>query len=180
VNELTAKQSAFCQEYLIDKNGGRAAVRAGYSVRTAESIACEMLTKPYIQAEISHLTGLQIKRNQATVDLVIGGLAEIATFDISTVCEDGRDMIRLKPMEKWPEGAGKMLRISGSDKDGTLKVQSPDRTAALTKLGDYLGLFTDFNIAVGALAKYGIVLVQEPGGKWSVKAEETNGETNND
>lgn len=52
VSYLTAKQARFVQEYLIDGNGAGAAVRAGYSVRSAKAIACELLTKPDLQAAI--------------------------------------------------------------------------------------------------------------------------------
>lgn len=49
---LTAKQSRFISEYMIDMNGAAAAERCGYSKRTSRAIACELLTKPYIQAEL--------------------------------------------------------------------------------------------------------------------------------
>jgi phage terminase small subunit len=49
---LTAKQSRFIDEYMVDMNGAAAAVRCGYSQRTSRAIACELLTKPDIQAEL--------------------------------------------------------------------------------------------------------------------------------
>lgn len=45
---LTTKQKRFCEEYLVDFNATRAAIRAGYSRDTARFIACENLTKPNI------------------------------------------------------------------------------------------------------------------------------------
>ena len=50
---LNAKQQRFCDEYLIDLNATQAAIRAGYSVRTAKQIASENLTKPYIKKYIA-------------------------------------------------------------------------------------------------------------------------------
>lgn len=50
--KLTAKQQRFCDEYLIDLNATQAAIRAGYSEKTARSIAAENLTKPDIQEYI--------------------------------------------------------------------------------------------------------------------------------
>ena len=47
---LTAKQRRFIDEYMVDMNGAAAAVRAGYSRKTSRAIACELLTKPDIQA----------------------------------------------------------------------------------------------------------------------------------
>lgn len=46
--KLTAKQKLFCHEYLIDLNATQAAIRAGYSEKTAKEIGCENLTKPNI------------------------------------------------------------------------------------------------------------------------------------
>lgn len=50
--KLTAKQQRFCDEYLIDLNATQAAIRAGYSERTAKSIGNENLTKPDLKAYI--------------------------------------------------------------------------------------------------------------------------------
>lgn len=51
--KMTAKMQRFCDEYLIDLNATQAAIRAGYSEKTARTIAAENLTKPDIQAYIS-------------------------------------------------------------------------------------------------------------------------------
>ncbi len=50
---LTPKQQRFIDEYLIDLNATQAAIRAGYSPRTARAIACENLAKPDIQEAIA-------------------------------------------------------------------------------------------------------------------------------
>lgn len=49
---LTPRQSRFIDEWMIDMKGAAAAERAGYSKKTSRAIACELLTKPYIQAEL--------------------------------------------------------------------------------------------------------------------------------
>ena len=50
--KLTAKQQRFCDEYLIDLDGTKAAIRAGYSKKTAGVIASENLKKPNIKEYI--------------------------------------------------------------------------------------------------------------------------------
>ena len=50
--KLTAKQQRFCDEYLIDLNATQAAIRAGYSAKTAKVIGAENLTKPSIREYI--------------------------------------------------------------------------------------------------------------------------------
>ena len=54
--ELTPKQAAFVREYLIDHNGTQAAIRAGYSPKTAKAMAAENLTKPAIQEKVRSAT----------------------------------------------------------------------------------------------------------------------------
>jgi phage terminase small subunit len=53
--ELTEKQKIFCQEYILDWNGSRAARVAGYSEKTAKEIASENLTKPNIKSYIEEI-----------------------------------------------------------------------------------------------------------------------------
>lgn len=54
-NPLTAKQQRFTEEYVVDLNATQAAIRAGYSMNSANVIGCENLTKPKIKAEIKRL-----------------------------------------------------------------------------------------------------------------------------
>lgn len=53
MTELTAKQQRFCDEYLIDLNATQAAIRAGYSKKTANRIGTENLSKPVIREYIA-------------------------------------------------------------------------------------------------------------------------------
>lgn len=50
---LTAKEEKFCYEYCIDLNATQAAIRAGYSKKTARVIGSQNLSKLYIQSEIN-------------------------------------------------------------------------------------------------------------------------------
>lgn len=52
---MTEKQEAFCREYLIDYNATQAAIRAGYSEKTARSIANKMLTNADVKKRLSEL-----------------------------------------------------------------------------------------------------------------------------
>jgi phage terminase small subunit len=74
---MTPKQRRFVQEYPIDGNGSRAAIRAGYSPRTARSIAHENLTKPAIAEAISREEAALAERTGITQEWVIENLKEI-------------------------------------------------------------------------------------------------------
>ena len=74
-NTLTAKQKRFIEEYLIDLNGTQAAIRAGYSKKTAQEISSENLSKPIIKAEIERLQAetsitLQVTKESLMNDLI--------------------------------------------------------------------------------------------------------------
>lgn len=63
---MNARQKKFCDEYLIDCNATQAAIRAGYSPKTAKSIGQENLTKPDLKAYIDEQ--LELLHNQKTAD----------------------------------------------------------------------------------------------------------------
>ena len=73
---LTTKQFRWIDEYLIDFNGAAAAVRAGYSPKSARSIAHENLTKPDIQAVLQARQAAMAKELQITRQGVIRGLLD--------------------------------------------------------------------------------------------------------
>lgn len=54
MGKMTPKQKRFCDEYLIDLNATQAAIRAGYSKKTANVIGMENLTKPYLKEYIEN------------------------------------------------------------------------------------------------------------------------------
>ena len=70
-NKLTAKQEAFCREYLIDLNATQAAIRAGYSEHTAKDIGCQNLAKLNIAEKIAQLKAERSKRVQIDADWVL-------------------------------------------------------------------------------------------------------------
>ncbi|HGJ5891174.1 MAG TPA: terminase small subunit, partial [Arsenophonus apicola] len=74
---LTDKQEAFCREYLIDLNATQAAIRAGYSEKTAKDIACQNLAKLNIQKRIQTLMEERKNRIEVNADYVLKRLVEI-------------------------------------------------------------------------------------------------------
>ena len=74
MSKLTSKQEKFCNEYLIDLNATQAAIRAGYSVKTAKQIGTENLSKPIIAAKIAESKEIRNKRIEIDQDFVIKNL----------------------------------------------------------------------------------------------------------
>lgn len=77
MGKLTDKQEQFCQQYLIDLNATQAAIRAGYSEKTARQIAEQNMSKLYIQKRIIELKSRREKRTNITQDRVLQELAII-------------------------------------------------------------------------------------------------------
>ena len=76
---LKDKQARFVEEYLIDSNATQAAIRAGYSEKSAYSIAGENMKKPEIVDAISKGRAEIAKRNELTIDDIIKELEEART-----------------------------------------------------------------------------------------------------
>lgn len=73
---MTPKQNAFVREYLVDLNATQAAIRAGYSKRTAHVIGHENLTKPEIAMTIEAAMNERAKRTEITADYVLEGIRD--------------------------------------------------------------------------------------------------------
>lgn len=91
---LTPKQQAFVDEYLIDLNGTQAAIRAGYSEKTARSVAAENLAKPYIALAISIRQQDRVKRVEASQDDVVRVLVNMLAADANDLVEYRRHCCR--------------------------------------------------------------------------------------
>lgn len=74
---LTPKQQAFVNEYLIDLNATQAAIRAGYSEKTAKEQASRLLTKANVQAAVNAGKEKRAERTQIDADYVLSGIRDV-------------------------------------------------------------------------------------------------------
>lgn len=87
---LTPKQAAFVREYLVDLNARQAAIRAGYSAKTADAIAHETLSKPEVRAAIEAGKAARAQAVAVTAETVLRGLLAEATADDGPQCKGAR------------------------------------------------------------------------------------------
>jgi phage terminase small subunit len=148
-DSLTPKQERFCEEYLIDLNATQAAIRAGYSERTARGIASNLLTKVNIQERIGGLRNAASKRAGIALDDLLRELAAIAFLDPLEVFEDNGTV---KPLSEMSEEARRAIagikrkEISGPQmEETTIEVKLLDKLGALEKLMRHLGGYEQDN-----------------------------------
>ena len=132
--DLNEKQKKFCNEYLIDLNATQAAIRAGYSAKTARVIAAQNLAKLNIQEYIQQLQeGIQ-KRNRISQDEIIQDLIEVKNRCMQNVPVMYFDRIE----KEW--------KHEGADIGEPLyKFDSQGATKALDLLGKITGAYKEDN-----------------------------------
>ncbi|MDY2987983.1 MAG: terminase small subunit, partial [Peptoniphilus sp.] len=84
---LNKKQKRFVEEYLIDLNATQAAIRAGYSPKTAKEIGSENLTKPNIKSEIDKAIAERSKRTGINADRILQELGKLGFVNIADVVD---------------------------------------------------------------------------------------------
>ena len=150
--DLTAKQAQFVNEYMVSLNGTQAAIRAGYSRRTARAIASENLRKPEIAAEIERRRGHLNKRFENLILRMIEELCHIAYANYGDVLDSNWTF---KPLREWPpefRAAVKSIKYSEKLAPGgppgkrqrivdRLNIETHDKLFALGLLGEYMGIF---------------------------------------
>jgi phage terminase small subunit len=146
---LTDKQIRFCEEYLIDLNATQAAIRAGYSEKTAGSIGDENLKKPEIKEFIKLKMYERSKRTEITSDMVIQELAKIGFSDIKNYYNSDEAQIEITQLDNKYSAAVSQFKVTETEWEGGRKVVKEfklhDKVKALEDLGKHLGVFEKDN-----------------------------------
>ena len=152
---LTTRQQRFVEEYMINLNASAAAIRAGYSPKTARFIGHENLTKPNIQAAVTEARIRLAKRSEVTLDWVVAQYMKIASatiFDYLDFHPDGSVTPKMANILRdlgtgVAEYSEDEVRIE-SAKSGQIRVvkrhiklRLANKLTALQALGKHLGMF---------------------------------------
>ena len=144
--KLTPKQAEFVRQYLVDLNSTQAAIRAGYSEKTAYRIGAELLQKTSVAEAIATAQAKREQRTEITADRVVAELAKIAFGSARDVMEWGPNGVVLKDSaELTDEQAAAIAGVSENitQNGSSLKLKRHDKVKALELLGRHLGMFTD-------------------------------------
>lgn len=144
--KLNKKQQSFVDEYLIDLNATQAAIRAGYSVRTAEQQGHQLLKKTSVSEAISKAMAERSKRTGVNQDRVINELSKIAFVKITDVLNDDAE---INPYASDDDLACiesikiKQIPTKSGDMGIEREVKLASKIKALELLGKHLGMWTD-------------------------------------
>lgn len=141
---LTAKQQRFCDEYLIDLNATQAAIRAGYSEKTARQIGTENLSKPSIREYIDE----RMKEKEAAL---VADQDEVMKYLTSVMRREHKEFVVVtlqNKTEKWvmDEDTGKLKKQTITEEtpavvDIPAKLSDANKAAEL--IGKRYGIFKD-------------------------------------
>ncbi|WP_038291772.1 terminase small subunit [Zooshikella ganghwensis] len=157
--KLTPKQAMFVKEYLVDLNATQAAIRAGYSKRTAREQAARLLSKVNIQEAIQQIQSVRAKRLTISADRIEQELARIAFSQITDVVEWRREKLNntheqddkppveiqqvlLKNSDTLPTEVTATIQEVAQTTHG-VRIKLYDKLKALELLGRRHGMFID-------------------------------------
>ena len=142
VAKLTAKQQRFCDEYLIDLNASQAAIRAGYSPKTAEQAASRLLTIVKVSDEIKREMAERSKRTGINQDRVVQELAKLAFVNIADVVDLDNATVRRSATDE-DLACIQSVKMKPSEFGTEREIKLYDKNASLELLGRHLGMFKD-------------------------------------
>lgn len=128
---LTPRQAAFVREYLVDLNATQAAIRAGYSEKTARSQGARLLADANIRQAVTEAQEKRSERTEITADYVLSNLKEVVE----------RCMQRAPVMVRGP--GGKWVQATDEEGRHVWRFDARGANSALDLLGKHLKLWTD-------------------------------------
>lgn len=141
-NNLSQRHLLFVQEYIIDLNATSAAVRAGYSPKTASQQGSRLLADPRIQKAIKGAIEKRNKRIEVSQDQVIKRLCCHAFSDIRNLSEWEDGKLRLKNSAELSSEAAFSISEVSETAHG-LRVKQYDQLKALELLMRHKGMLSD-------------------------------------
>lgn len=155
---LSDKQQLFVQEYLVDRNGRQAAIRAGYSARNPGYQAHRLLQNPEVAEAVGEGLQGRTARLEVTAERVIEEIARRAFYDptdlmveVEQALEDGEGSpfdATGRLLKALPEDTRRAIDGWGRDRHGNLVIKLADKNKALDQLARHLGLYRAVDVRV--------------------------------
>ena len=140
---LNPKQKRFAQEYVVDLNGTQAAIRAGYSEKTANEQAARLLANVSVQAIVQEAMQERDKRVEISQDKILLELSRIAFGDLRGVVAWNGRAIELKDSDSLSEDDAATVSEVAETAAGALKIKRYDKVKALELIMRHKGMLND-------------------------------------
>ena len=143
---MTLKQERFVEEYLIDLNATQAAIRAGYSPKTAQEQASRLLSNVKVQTAISKAQAERSRRTGINQDRVIREIAKLAFLNPVDVIDMDEATVKGEAHRDDTACIASVKVKNIPTEDGAIterEVKTYDKLKALELLGRHLGMFND-------------------------------------
>jgi phage terminase small subunit len=139
---LTPLEQRFVEEYLVDMNGSRAVLRAGFECNecSARVTACRLLTKANIKAAVAAARRERSNRTRITADRVLRLIYERAFADISGAFDWSGGTQKLKPAKDIPRKVRRLARKIELKADGTVKWEAYPAEVYINLLCRHVGI----------------------------------------
>lgn len=151
---MNQRQQVFCDEYLVDLNATQAAIRAGYSPRSAAAAGCKNLQRKDVQEFIDEKMAQRSQRTGVNSERVVQELARIAFLNVSDAVDIKTGKVKLDASKEDLAAITslKVKQMAGQDWDGEEReVKFADKLKALELLGRHCGLWKDKTEVSGAV-----------------------------
>jgi phage terminase small subunit len=140
--KLSPRHKKFVAEYLVDLCATQAAIRAGYSARTAGSSGERMLKTVEIARAVEAGKAKRLERIEVTQDQVVQELRRIAFSDPRSVMTWGPKGVRLRSSKALTNDEARLVAEVSETAQG-MRLKMHDKPRALELLGRHLGIFSD-------------------------------------
>ena len=135
----------FAQEYVVDLNATRAAVRAGYTAKHAAVTASKLLRNVNVEYWIAEAQELKARRRDITNDRVLEEMRRLAFAQTTDMVELKGGFVTIKDTDSLTTEQKSAISQIRQKKDGEIEVRFYDKQKALDSLAKYLGIFSDKN-----------------------------------
>ena len=139
---MTKKQKLFVEEYLIDLNATQAAIRAGYSAKTAQEQASRLLSNVMVQGSIAKAMAERSKRTGINQDRILQEIAKLALVNIDDVVDLKTGKIK-KTATKEDLACIQSIKIKPTEFGIEREIKFYDKKGSLEMAGKHLGMFKD-------------------------------------
>ncbi len=143
MKKLTPQQERFCEEYIVDLNASKAAIRAGYSEKSCRAIASELMTKSQIQDRIIELKLARTERVQVDADFVLRKYYLAADLDIFHFLQPDGSWKNLKDIPEEYRRLITSIDFAPYDPGKILNIKFVSKKSSIDMLAKHTGVLTE-------------------------------------